>query len=72
MFLVRLEDVVGDGGAVIGLEGHPAAFDRQTDELADDAVQDGLQVAAVAPQPSRDVPGKEVEVKCIFVYLPCR
>jgi hypothetical protein len=55
----RLVDVVGDSGAVHRPEELPAPVDEGTVEATDEALKDGLDVAAVAPQAGRKVPAKK-------------
>ena len=61
MLLDRLVDVVGHSGPVGGREGLATAVNQGTVESADDALKDRLDVAAVAPQAGRRVPGRHVQ-----------
>ena len=54
--LDRLVEVVGDGCPVRLHEEVPLSADERIVEAADDALNDGLDVAAEAPQSRRKIP----------------
>ena len=51
-----LVEVVGDGGSVRLNKEVPLAADEGIVEATDDALDDGLDVPAEAPQPRRNIP----------------
>jgi len=55
VFLNRLVDVVGDCGPVVIPEGLATSVHQRAAQSADEALEDGLNVAAVAPQASREI-----------------
>lgn len=61
MFLNRLVDVVGDSGSVVVPEGLATSVHQRAAQSADEALEDGLNVAAVAPQTSRKITERNPE-----------
>ena len=57
MLFYRLIDVVGDCGTICRLEWLSTTIDKRAVETTDESLNDRLNVAAVAPQTGRTIPG---------------